>query len=280
MKISVITPSFRNSAWLKLCIASVADQAGAQFEHLIQDACSDDGTQDWLPQDPRVSARIEKDSGMYDAINRGWQRAGGDVLAQLNCDEQYLPGALAAVAGHFQRHPETDILVADTVIVDAAGRFMCCRKCTEPRPGLLWVYNPTITSSIFIHRRVIEQQGLLFDTRWRYLGDFFWMNEAVKRRLKFAVLRQFTSTFADTGENICLLPKAQVERQVKVAMTPKWLRRLRWPLTQVHRTRQFLRGVYRQKPFTYALYTHTSPNQRESIFVPQPVTIWRNRQGL
>src|SRR5665647_3272917 len=97
MKFSIITPSFRNSEWLKLCIASVADQSGVELEHIVQDSCSDDGTQDWLPHDPRVQAFIEKDGGMYDAVNRGYRRATGDILAYLNCDEQYLPDALAAV---------------------------------------------------------------------------------------------------------------------------------------------------------------------------------------
>ena len=94
MKFSIVTPSFRNSQWLKLCIASVADQQGVELEHIVQDSCSDDGTQDWLPRDRRVSAFIEKDGGMYDAVNRGYCRAQGDILAYLNCDEQYLPGAL------------------------------------------------------------------------------------------------------------------------------------------------------------------------------------------
>ena len=61
MRFSIVTPSFRNSQWLKLCIASVADQEGVACEHIIQDACSDDGTQEWLPHDGRVRAFIEKD---------------------------------------------------------------------------------------------------------------------------------------------------------------------------------------------------------------------------
>jgi len=65
MKISIVTPSFRNSEWLKLCVASVADQAGVEVEHIVQDAQSDDGTQEWLARDPRVQAYIEKDQGMY-----------------------------------------------------------------------------------------------------------------------------------------------------------------------------------------------------------------------
>ena len=279
MKISVVTPSFRNSAWLKLCIASVADQSGANFEHIIQDPGSDDGTLDWLPHDQRVRAFIEKDSGMYDAINRGWRRATGEIVSQLNCDEQYLPGALAAVSDYFQRHPHTDILLADTVVVDAAGKFLCCRKSMPPLPALTWIYNPTLTSAIFIHRRVITEHSLLFDTRWRYLGDVFWMLEAVQRRLKFRVLRLYTSTFADTGENMCLRPAAQEERRIKIEMTPRWVNQFRWPLQQLHRARSLLSGVYRQKPFSYALYTQASPQKRVENFVSHPTTTWRSRQG-
>ena len=96
VRISIVTPSYRRSAWLKLCIASVADQpVGA--EHIVQDAGSDDGTLDWLPRDSRVKVFVEKDQGMYDGVNRGLRRAGGDILAYLNCDEQYLPGALSTV---------------------------------------------------------------------------------------------------------------------------------------------------------------------------------------
>ncbi|HVU09196.1 MAG TPA: hypothetical protein VHG89_11700 [Verrucomicrobiae bacterium] len=60
MRFSIITPSFRNSNWPQLYIASVADQQGAEWEHIVQDSCADDGTQDWLPHDSRVKAFIEK----------------------------------------------------------------------------------------------------------------------------------------------------------------------------------------------------------------------------
>jgi len=90
MDFSIITPSFRNGPWLKLCIASVADQQGVSHEHIVQDAGSDDGTLEWLTDDSRVRAFVEKDSGMYDAINRGLRRAQGDFNAlaavQANAD--------------------------------------------------------------------------------------------------------------------------------------------------------------------------------------------------
>ena len=122
MKFSVITPSFRQSDWLRLCIASVADQRGIEIEHIVQDACSDDGTQDWLPYDTRIRAFIEKDQGMYDAVNRGYDRASGDILAYLNCDEQYLPGALADLCVFFKRNPGVEVALAGTIVTDANGQ--------------------------------------------------------------------------------------------------------------------------------------------------------------
>ena len=80
VRVSIVTPSFRGAQWLPLCIASVADQEGVAVEHIVQDSCSDDGTQEILAREPRVRAFIEKDRGMYDAVNRGLTRATGDVL--------------------------------------------------------------------------------------------------------------------------------------------------------------------------------------------------------
>jgi len=277
MKLTIVTPSFRNSEWLKLCVASVADQQGVDVEHIVQDAQSDDGTLDWLVHDQRVQAFVEKDQGMYDAVNRGWRRARGEVLAYLNCDEQYLPGGLQAVADHFKEHPETDILLADTVVVDAEGRCICCRKSLVPWRHAIWIRNPTMTSSIFLHRRVLDQHGIYFDTSWRDVGDFFWMLEAVNRGLRFSVMRRYTSAFADTGENMNLKPNAQREKQVKYAMTPALIRSMWWPLLQLHRLRQLCSGVFWENPFTYSIYTRASPDRRVDFHVQKPTGLWWNR---
>jgi glycosyltransferase involved in cell wall biosynthesis len=274
VKISIVTPSFRNSDWLKLCVASVADQAGVEVEHIVQDAQSDDGTQEWLARDRRVQAYFEKDQGMYDAVNRGWRRSKGEILAYLNCDEQYLPGALLAVEEFFQLHPETDVVFADTVVVDKQGQFICYRKSLVPWKNTMWVYNPVISSSIFIHRRVLDQHGLFFDTQWRALGDKMWTVEMVRRRLNLKVLRRFTSTFADTGENLCLVPNSLREMQRVMAKAPGWVRRCRFPLLQLHRLRALCRGVYREKPFTYSIYTLASPDRRATFHVARPTAIW------
>ncbi len=277
MNFSIITPSFRNSQWLKLCIASVADQAGVEFEHLVQDSCSDDGTQDWLPHDRRVKAFIEKDTGMYDAVNRGYRRAQGDILAYLNCDEQYLPGALKSVHDYFESHPHVEVALAGTIATDGEGKYICHWQPMVPHPCHIWFRFPVLTSSIFIRRRVIHERGLFFDTQWRDLGDFHWILALMKNNVPMAVCESFTSIFADTGENMNLKPNAIREKAETSAMTPGWVRMLKPVWIAQHRLRRLAAGHYSLKPTSYSLYTMQSPARRVQIDVPKPTAVWWNR---
>jgi len=277
MKFSIITPSFRNSEWLKLCIASVADQSGVEFEHIVQDACSDDGTQDWLPHDPRVQAFIEKDGGMYDAVNRGYRRATGDILAYLNCDEQYLPGALAAVQDFFEKNPGVEVALAGSIITDGAGKYICHRQLMVPNPRHVWFRFPFLTSSVFIRRSVIHERGLFFDTRWRDLGDFHWVLALLKSRVPMAVCPVFTSVFADTGDNMNMKPNAIREKNETARMIPFWLRPLKLLWILNHRLRRLWHGHFGLKETSYAIYTQASPERRVTIAVPHPTPVWWNR---
>ena len=277
MKFSIITPSFRNSAWLKLCIASVADQQGVEFEHIVQDSCSDDGTQDWLPQDRRVAAFIEKDAGMYDAVNRGYRRATGDILSYLNCDEQYLPGALKAVQEFFEKNPQAEVVLAGSIVTDGNGRYICHRHSMVPTPNQVWFRFPILTSSIFIRRKVIHERGLYFDTRWRDLGDFHWILALMKNKVPMAVCSAFTSVFADTGENMNLKPNAIREKDETARMIPAWLKFMRplWILN--HRLRRVWHGHFFLGSTSYAIYTKASPDRRVTVAVPKPTAVWWNR---
>jgi glycosyltransferase involved in cell wall biosynthesis len=277
MKFSIITPSFRNSNWLKLCVASVADQEGVEREHIVQDSCSDDGTQDWLPRDPRVQAFIEKDAGMYDAVNRGFRRAQGDILAYLNCDEQYLPGALKSVQDFFEKNPQIEVALAGTIVVNGAGDYICHRHSLVPHPWHIWFRFPVLTSSIFIRRRVIDQRRLFFDTRWRDLGDFHWIATLLKNRVPMAVCDDFTSAFADTGENMNLKPNALREIEETRAMTPLWLRWLKPVWIVQHRLRRLAAGHFSLEPTTYSIYTLQSPDRRVQFDVAKPTAVWWNR---
>jgi len=277
MNFSIITPSFRNSAWLKLCIASVADQAGVTLEHIVQDSCSDDDTANWLPQERRVQAFIEKDSGMYDAVNRGFRRARGDILAYLNCDEQYLPGGLKLVADYFAAHPETEVVLSDSIVTDAAGNYLCHRPSLVPTKSSMWVRFPVLTCGIFIRRSVFHERGIEFDTKWRDLGDFWWVRELVLRGVRMRVLPELTSIFTDTGDNMNLKANAQRETGEKWQVMPRWIKLLQPYFIAQTRVRLALRPGSRRAPFDYSIFTMTSPANRVVFPALQPTTFWKGR---
>ena len=275
VKFSIVTPSFRNSDWLKLCIASVADQ-DIEHEHIIQDSCSDDGTQDWLPHDPRVKAFIEKDRGMYDAVNRGFKRASGELLAYLNCDEQYLPAALSKVAAFFDRHPETDVVLADAVVIDAEGNYLSDRKAITPRKYHTMVGQSLsfLTCSTFTRRRVIQDRRLYFNADLRDLGDCDWALKLIESGVRMAVLRETTTAFTDTGFNMNLMPNARREARELFDSAPLWLRKMKPLIVAHHRLRRLLSGAYATKPYEYSIFTKRSPNLRQMFKVTQPTFRW------
>lgn len=278
MDFSIVTPSFRNGAWLKRCIASVADQQGVNLEHLVQDAGSDDGTLEWLPNDSRVKAVVEKDAGMYDAINRGWHRAEGDIVAFLNCDEQYLPGALRRVRDYFAANPAVDVTIADALVLHPDGQYLCHRFAMKPVESHLWFRFPVLTCATFLRRSVLEQKALWFDTQWRAIGDLLWVKEMIRRGVRFGELRQFTSTFAETGSNLGLSPTNQREVERWNHMIQGWARALKPVLVGHHQLRMIARGAFFVKPFTYSIYTQDSPERRQDFQAAKPTPLWHGRR--
>ncbi len=270
MRFSIVTPSYRSSRWLRLCIASVADQQ-VEVEHIVQDAGSDDGTLDWLPQDRRVRAFVEQDRGMYDAINRGLGRAQGESLAWLNCDEQYLPGALARVADFFDRHPGIDVVFGDVVMVNAQGEYLGHRKMQAPLLYHTWTCHlSTLSCGTFFRRRLVHEYKLLFDPELRDAGDGKWMVGLLQRGVRMAALKAFTSVFTFTGANMSVGENARRENRALCLSAPAWARRLRPLLILHHRLRRLLGGIYFQRPFAYEVFTLAQPDRRQRFQVTRP----------
>src|SRR5580658_1852994 len=209
---SIVTPSYRQARWLRLCAASVADQ-NVEAEHIVQDSLSGPEVAEALAPFPRVRLAGEKDGGMYDAINRGWEKAGGEILAWLNCDEQYLPGTLEAVAGYFRSHPKTDILFADAVVVDEAGNYLCSRQVLPPQLEHTWICHlQTFSCATFFRRGLIKKRGFSLDPRWRVAGDADLILRMLRGGVRTDVLRIYASVFLDNGDNLGLSPRAVEER--------------------------------------------------------------------
>ncbi len=265
---SIVTPSLHSSAWLKLCIASVADQPG-DVEHIVQDGGSEDGTLEWLKGDRRVKAFVEKDGGMYDALNRGFRRASGDVLGYLNCDEQYLPGALQSVAGFFEHNPDVDVIFGDVIMVSTSGDYLWNRKVQVPLQYHTWTCHlSTLSCATFFRREVFLKYP--FIQTLKDAGDGEWMVRLLRDDIPMATLGAFTSAFTLTGANMSTGANARRENAQLRASAPGFVRHLRPVWIVQHRLRRLVGGMYRQRPFSYQLFTLSSPNRRVTFNVGQP----------
>jgi len=124
--VSVVTPSFNQARFLESTIQSVLSQDYPHIEYLIVDGGSDDGSLDIIK---RYSDRLgwwvsEPDRGQTDAINKGFEKASGDIFAWLNSDDTYLPHAISEAVAYLQAHPKTGMVYGDANLVNKAGEVI------------------------------------------------------------------------------------------------------------------------------------------------------------
>jgi glycosyltransferase involved in cell wall biosynthesis len=275
VKFSVVTPSFGQLSWLKRCVRSVADQAGIEVEHVIQDA----GTEGIADCRLRIADRaagyeqrlfVEKDSGMYDALNRGFARATGDVISILNCDEQYLPGALARMRETFEKTPEADMIVGDWLVVDADGRLRAFRRATKLRPSMILTdHLYDFTCAMFFRRRLIER-GIRFDTQYRAAGDADFVARLLRTGVRVAHARAWLAAFAVTGTNLSARADSAQDVARLQAITPPWARLAGPFLRQWRHVEKLFAGGYRSKPIEYEIYAREDDTRRTRFFCEKP----------
>jgi glycosyltransferase involved in cell wall biosynthesis len=170
--VSIVTPSLNQARFIRETIESVLGQDYPRLEYFVVDGGSTDGTVAILEEyGDRLAWVSEADRGQAHAINAGWQRARGSVIAYLNSDDCYLPGAVRRAVAALEAHPEAGAVYGEGDHVDEAGRVIE-RYPTEPFSlGRLeetcFVCQPTV----FLRRDVVERVGWL-DESLRYCMDY------------------------------------------------------------------------------------------------------------
>ena len=126
MQVSIVTPSFNQGPFLEEAIRSVLAQDYPHIEYIIVDGGSTDGTEEIIKKySHRLAYWIsEKDSGQTDAINKGFARAQGDVLAWLNSDDTYERGAVSEAVAFLRSHPDVGMVYGDANFIDKDGNVV------------------------------------------------------------------------------------------------------------------------------------------------------------
>jgi len=273
---SIITPSFNMLDYLKRCCASVADQREVSFEHIVMDACSTDGTAEWLRQNKRIVSVVKEDHGMYDALNSGFELARGEIISYLNCDEQYLPGTLGFVRDYFRRHPEADLLFGDCLLIRPDGSLIAHRKGYAPRwPLILASHLYVLSCTMFLRREIIDD-GFRFDDRLKAIGDQDLVVRLLRSGWRAAHVRRYLAAFTMTGSNLSEGENAQRERKEALAAAPLWIRSLKCPLNAIRLALKTASGAYFQKmPLAYAVYDSADATGRRRFEVQRSSFRWK-----
>src|SRR5690348_14672359 len=122
--VSIITPSFNQAEFLERTIQSVLTQDYPRIEYMIVDGGSTDGSIEVIKKHQSKLAWwvSEQDHGQTDAINKGFNRANGEILAWLNSDDTYHPQAVAEAVKYLIEHPEVGMVYADCNFIDEQDR--------------------------------------------------------------------------------------------------------------------------------------------------------------
>jgi glycosyltransferase involved in cell wall biosynthesis len=193
-RLSIVTPSYNQGRFLEQTIRSVLDQGYPNLEYFVLDGGSTDGSAEIVRRyaDRLAGWTSEPDGGQFDAINKGFARATGEIMAWLNADDLYCPWTFETVARIFTDAPEVQWLTSQTLLhYDEQGALL--RNIRGARHARTWFYRGWTLENrrgfkgwipqeaTFWRRTLWEQAGGRVDPVLRYAGDFelwarFWQH--------------------------------------------------------------------------------------------------------
>jgi len=186
--VSIVTPSFNQARYLEKTIKSVLGQDHPRIEYIIVDGGSADGSLEIIRnyQDKLAWWVSEKDRGQTDAINKGFARAQGGILAWINSDDTYNPGAVSAAANYLTEHPEIALVYSDCNYIDEddriIGQFPAAQTdCRRLRKGYVHIPQQTM----FFRAKYWQELGPL-DPSFYFAMDYdLWTRLAARAPFKY-----------------------------------------------------------------------------------------------
>jgi glycosyltransferase involved in cell wall biosynthesis len=159
--VTVVTPSYNQGRFLEETIRSVLLQDYPSVEYMIFDGGSSDGSIEIIKAYAKWLSYWESapDKGQADAISRGWRRASGSILAYLNSDDLYMPGAVARAAEAFRQYPSAVAVCGGEILINEDGFLLLERSVNSTSLKDLLNLHFLPQPSVFISRSALERVG-------------------------------------------------------------------------------------------------------------------------
>ncbi len=174
-KISIITPSFNQGDFIEQTILSVISQNYTNLEYIIIDGGSNDNTVEVIKKHEKHLTYwvSEKDRGQSHALNKGFKKATGDIIAWINSDDMYLPETFDFIVKMFKQNPDVDIIYGDVINFSETKENYYKVKEFEPLDFLsrISIHQP----GVFWRRKLLGKVGLLDETLHYSMDYDLWM---------------------------------------------------------------------------------------------------------
>ncbi len=186
--VSIITPSFNQAAYLEQTILSVLNQDYPRIEYIIIDGASTDNSVDIIRKyENKLTYWVsEKDNGQADAINKGFARATGDIIAWLNSDDYYLTGAVSSAVKIFEENPDVALVYGNMLAVDEHGKTFNTLNYKQLTLEDLLCFQIIGQPAVFMRRSALEKTFGL-DPAFHFLLDhYLWIQIAQRGKILHA----------------------------------------------------------------------------------------------
>lgn len=202
--ISIITPSFNQAQFLEETLRSVLEQGYPNLEYIVIDGASTDGSVDIIRKyaDRLTYWVSEPDHGQAEAINKGFARAHGEIVAWLNSDDVYRPGALAAAAAALQANPQLGFVFSDVQAIDADGQVTNLMRFGDWGLDELMCFNIIGQPGVFMRHSALEKAGGM-DANFHYLLDHqLWLRIAERSPVHYLPVTLAAGRFHAAAKNV------------------------------------------------------------------------------
>lgn len=192
MKFSIVTPTLNQGKYIEKTIKSVLNQDKTDIEYLVIDGGSNDNTLKILKKYKKKLKYIsEKDSGQSAAINKGFAKSQGDILAWINSDDEYLPNTFTNVERYFRKHPECVMVYGDYWLKNSNEIvFSKVKEIDFNKNIFLAGVNYICQPTVFFRRSLWEELGD-FDENMHFAFDANWWKKVVNSGYRIDHLRQY-----------------------------------------------------------------------------------------
>ena len=216
-KVTIVTAVYNGEKYLEETIKSITNQTYSNIEYIIIDGNSTDSTVEIIKKyEDKIAYWVsEKDNGMYDAINKGFQKATGDIFAYLNADDLYCDKfVIENVVKMFEKN-DVDLVFGNVEFIDANSKHLYFYKSIElPRIMIKYLKRVPFAQQTAFWKRNVYNEINGFDDSLKYVADSkFFFSIIFNKKYHYRKINKYIAKFRWHDEGFSTADKEKMNKE-------------------------------------------------------------------